>query len=117
MSNEALKDIQKALNVIRSIADKEQLEGKVKALELMTQALQSHITGIKAASAVSVGMNKTKALKLRKPTPPSMPKSFNLPGSAVNPNAVIPTQPSNLSDVATTADNQNSRFQRENARF
>ena len=43
MSNEALNDIQKALNVIRNATDNEQYTTKVKALELITQSLLSHI--------------------------------------------------------------------------
>jgi len=93
MSNEALKDIQKALNTIRSVADKERLEGKIKALELMTQALQSHITGIKAAAVVGVGIKKQAQRKLPKPPQLPIPKSLNTPSSANNPNDVIPNEP------------------------
>lgn len=109
MSNTALKDIQQALNIIRSATDKEQQSTKVKVLELMTQAMLSHVKALEPVSLVKTTSANKVSVKA--------PKSQNTPQSANNPNEVIPTQPSNLSDVATTADNQNSRFQRENARF
>lgn len=109
MSNTALKDIQQALNAIRSATDKEQQSTKVKVLELMTQAMLSHIKALEPVAPVKTA----RANKVSIQTP----KSPNTPQSANNPNAVISTQPSNLTDVATSADNPNSRFQRENARF
>ena len=98
MSNEALNDIQKSLNAIRSIADKERLDVKLKVLELMTQALQSHITGIKTAAANKKKNGKPKP-KLPKPAKLPIPKSLNTPSSANNPNSVIPNEISSQSVI------------------
>ena len=88
MSNGTLQDIQKSLNIIRSIADKEALDLKVQTLELMTQSLQSHITGIKSAARVSVSSNSKRKPPTKLPKP-LVPKSFNTPGSSNDPNDTV----------------------------
>ena len=52
MSKDALKDIQQALNIIRSATDKEQYANKVKAMELVTQSLLSQIQTLKPLAVV-----------------------------------------------------------------
>jgi len=52
MSKDALKDIQQALNIIRSATDKEQYANKVKAMELVTQSLLSQIQTLKPLALV-----------------------------------------------------------------
>ena len=52
MSRDALKDIQQALNIIRSATDKEQYATKVKAMELVTQSLLSQIQTLKPLAVV-----------------------------------------------------------------
>ena len=93
MSKEALNDIQKALNIIRSQTDKEEYSIKVKALELITQSLLSHLQALEPTSLVK-NLGKKKAPKRKMPPPMPIPKSLNTPNRANNPNAVIPNQPS-----------------------
>ena len=85
-----LQDIQKSLNIIRSITDKEALDLKVQALELMTQALQLHITGIKNAARVSLSSNSKRKPPTKLPKP-SVPKSLNTPSLSNNPNDTVGT--------------------------
>lgn len=96
MSNTALKDIQQALNVIRTATDKEQHSTKVKVLELMTQAMLSHLKALEPVAPVKTARSKKVSVRV--------PKSQNTPQSTNNPNAIVSTQPSSLSDVASNED-------------
>jgi hypothetical protein len=90
MSREALNDIQKALNVIRNATDKEQYETKVKALELMTQAMLSHIKALEPEQPTK----KTTRKQPPKLPPPPIPKSANTPNpqQAASASTPPPTQ-------------------------
>ena len=90
MSNDAVKEIQQSLNIIRSTTDKEEYSTKVKVLELMTQAVLSHIQALEPTSLVK-NINKSKGKKLKKPSAMPIPKSLNTPSSSDNPNTTLPT--------------------------
>ena len=90
MSNDAVKEIQQSLNIIRSTTDKEEYSTKVKVLELMTQAVLSHIQALQPTSLVK-NINKSKGKKLKKPSTMPIPKSLNTPSSSTNPNTTPPT--------------------------
>ena len=100
MSNEALNDIQKALNVIRNATDNEQYTTKVKALELITQSLLSHI---QERGLVPRGRNLSKkkaSSNMPKPLPiPKSPNAPKAPKSNNNPNAPMPTAKSRQVDT------------------
>lgn len=87
MSKTALNDIQNALNAIRSISDEEQYQTKVQALELMTQALLSHLKALEPAQPTK------KATRKQPPKlpPPPIPKSANTPNPPQAPSAPKPT--------------------------
>lgn len=90
MSNDAVKEIQQSLNIIRSTTDKEEYSTKVKVLELMTQAVLSHIQALQPTTLVK-NINKSKGKKLKKPSTMPIPKSLNTPSSSTNPNTTLPT--------------------------
>jgi len=90
MSDNAVKEIQQSLNIIRSTTDKEEYSTKVKVLELMTQAVLSHIQALQPTSLVK-NINKSKGKKLKKPSTMPIPKSLNTPSSSTNPNTTLPT--------------------------
>ena len=90
MSDNAVKEIQQSLNIIRSTTDKEEYSTKVKVLELMTQAVLSHIQALQPTSLVK-NINKSKGKKLKKPSTMLIPKSQNKPSSSTNPNTTLPT--------------------------
>ena len=90
MSNDAVKEIQQSLNIIRSTTDKEKYSTKVKVLELMTQAVLSHIQALQPTTLVK-NINKSKGKKLKKPSTMPIPKSLNTPSSSTNPNTTLPT--------------------------
>ena len=90
MSNDAVKEIQQSLNIIRNTTDKEQYSTKVKVLELMTQAVLSHIQALEPTSLVK-NINKSKGKMLKKPSAMPIPKSLNTPSSSNNPNTKLQT--------------------------
>ena len=103
MSNDALKDIQQALNVIRTATEKEKYTTKVRALELITQSLLSHLQALEPVSLVK---NYAKT-KVKTPPPVPIPKSLNTPSSANNPNAVVPNQPNSQQNTANDKEQLN----------
>jgi|DEB0MinimDraft_10_1074344.scaffolds.fasta_scaffold02877_7 predicted transcriptional regulator len=90
MSNDAVKEIQRSLNIIRSTTDKEEYSTKVKVLELMTQAVLSHIQALEPISLVK-NKNKSKGMKMKKPSALPIPKSLNTPTSSNNVSPTLPT--------------------------
>jgi len=90
MSNDAVKEIQQSLNIIRSTTDKEEYSTKVKVLELMTQAVLSHIQALEPISLVK-NKNKSKGMKMKKPSALPIPKSLNTPTSSNNVSPTLPT--------------------------
>ncbi|MDG1408742.1 MAG: hypothetical protein P8Q50_13245 [Octadecabacter sp.] len=103
MSNDALKDIQQALNIIRTATEKEEYTTKVKAVELITQSLLSHLQALEPVSLVK---NLAKP-KVKTPPPMPIPKSLNTPSSANNPNAVVPNQPNSQQNTANDKEQLN----------
>ena len=93
MKNEALKDIQAALNIIRSATDKEESSAKIEVLELMTQSLLSTVQSLKPIALVQNKLGDRSKSKRNKPAPVPIPKSLNTPALANNPNATVPNQP------------------------
>lgn len=90
MSDNAVKEIQQSLNIIRSTTEKEEYSTKVKVLELMTQAILSHIQALEPTSLVK-NINKSKGKKTKMPSTMPIPKSLNTPSSSNNPNTTLPT--------------------------
>ena len=90
MSNDAVKEIQRSLNIIRSTTDKEEYSTKLNVLELMTQAVLSHIQALEPISLVK-NKNKSKGMKMKKPSALPIPKSLNTPTSSNNVNPTLPT--------------------------
>ena len=90
MSDNAVKEIQQSLNIIRSTTEKEEYSTKVKVLELMTQAILSHIQALEPTSLVK-NINKSKGKKTKMPSTMPIPKSLNTPSSSNNPNTTLST--------------------------
>ena len=107
MSKDAVKEVQQSLNIIRSTTDKEEYSTKVKVLELMTQAVLSHIQALQPTSLVK-NINKSKGKKLKKPSTMPIPKSLNTP-SFNNPNATLPTSNAVSSSSVSANDINNMR--------
>ena len=106
MSNDAFKEIQRSLNIIRSTTDKEEYSTKVKVLELMTQAVLSHIQALEPISHVK-NKNKSKGMKMKKPSALPIPKSLNTPTSSNNANPTLPT-PNAVSSGSTSSNDINN---------
>ena len=107
MSNDAVKEIQRSLNIIKSTTDKEDNSTKVKVLELMTQAVLSHIQALEPNSLVK-SINKSKRKKLKKPSAMPIPKSLGTP-SSVTPNTTLPTSNTVSSSSVSANDINNMR--------
>ena len=93
MKNEALKDIQAALKIIRSATDKEEYSAKIEVLELMMHSLLSTVQSLKPTALVHNTSGKRNKSKRNKPAPVPIPKSLNTPALANNPNATVPNLP------------------------
>lgn len=90
MSNDAVKEIQQSLNIIRSTTDKENYSAKLKVLELMTQAVLSHVKALDTTSLVK-NVQKSKNRKRNFAAPFSKP--LKSPSSKNNPNDTVPSIP------------------------
>lgn len=101
MKNEALKDIQAALNIIRSATDKEEYSAKIEVLELMTQSLLSTVQSLKPMALVQNTLGNRSKSKRNKPAPAPIPNSLNTPALANNPNATVPNQPQSQANTTT----------------
>ena len=110
MSDEAVKEIQKSLNIIRSTTDKEQYSTKIKVLELMTQAILSHLQALEPTSLLKNIKGKGKQNKVKSLKPLPIPKSLNTPSSANNPNATIPNMPNPTAVSANDINNMRNDF-------
>ena len=108
MSNDAVKEIQRSLNIIKSTTEKEDNSTKVKVLELMTQAVLSHIQALEPTSLVKK-INKSKSKKLKKPSAMPTPKSLNTHSSSNNPNTTLPTSNAVSSSSISASDINNMR--------
>jgi hypothetical protein len=93
MSSTAIKDIQRSLNVISSITQNQKPAVQMQALEILTQAIITHIhqlqpTAVTTAKATAAKLPKRKAPPLPKPAAASPPANPNATIAAVyNPNA------------------------------
>ena len=93
MSSTAIKDIQHSLNVISSITQQQKPAVQMQALEILTQAIITHIhqlqpTAVTTAKATAAKLPKRKAPPLPKPAAASPPANPNATIAAVyNPNA------------------------------
>lgn len=92
MSSTAIKDIQHSLNVISSITQNQKPAVQMQALEILTQAIITHIHQLQPAAAPTAAtvakLPKRKAPPLPKPAAASPPANPNATIAAVlNPNA------------------------------
>ena len=83
MTNNAIKDIQRSLNVISSITNKQQFPVQLQALEILTQNIITHIHQLQPAAAPTAA---TFAKPSKRKAPP-LPKPAA--ASPANPNATI----------------------------
>jgi hypothetical protein len=83
MTNNAIKDIQRSLNVISSITNKQQFPVQLQALEILTQNIITHIHQLQPAAAPTAAT----VAKLPKRKAPPLPKPAA--ASPANPNATI----------------------------
>lgn len=95
MSNDAFKEIQQSLNIIRSTTDKEEYSTKVKVLELMTQAILSHVQALSTTPLIkNVKKPKSRNNTMAVPLPKS--KSLKSPPPTNNPNDTVPALPQSM---------------------
>ena len=109
MSSTAIKDIQHSLNVISSITQQQKPAVQMQALEILTQAIITHIhqlqpTAVTTAKATAAKLPKRKAPPLPKPAAASPPANPNATISAVlNPNATAAHPQPAAAPTANTA--------------
>ena len=115
MSSDAVREIQKSLNLIRSMTEKEQDTTKIKILELMTQAILSQLQALEPNSSVNnTGRNKNSShANLPKPLP--IPKPPKAPSSASKQSAPEPNMPTSTAVSAKDINNIHSNFMSSNA--
>jgi len=116
MSSDAVKEIQKSLNIIKSTIEKENYTTQVKVLELMTQAILSQVQALDTKPLVkNIKKPKNRTRNLAAPSP--KPKSQKSPSPKYNPNDTVPSLPQSHSvsvqdinnlhnDFISSADNQ-----------
>ena len=97
MSQDAVKEVQRSLNIIRNATNKENYATKVKVLELMTQAILSQV---QALDITSLGKNVKKPRNGKKgmATHSSQRKSLKPPPSTNNPNDKVATLSQSVTD-------------------
>ena len=95
MSNDAVNEIQQSLNIIRSTTDKEEYSTKVKVLELMTQAVLSHVQALDTNPRMK-NVKKVKNRKSNLAAPLPKPKSLKSPPPTNNPNDTVPALPQSM---------------------
>ena len=109
MSSTAIKDIQRSLNVISSITQNQKPAVQIQALEILTQAIITHIhqlqpAAVTTAKATAAKLPKRKALPLPKPAAASPPANPNATIAAVlNPNATSANPQPAAAPTANTA--------------
>ena len=109
MSSTAIKDIQHSLNVISSITQNQKPTVKMQALEILTQAIITHIhqlqpAAVTTAKATAAKLPKRKAPPLPKPAAASPPANPNATIAAVlNPNATAANPQPAAAPTANTA--------------
>ena len=102
MPNSAINDIQRSLNVISSITQNQKPAVQMQALEILTQAIITHIHQLQPAAVTTA---KATAAKLPKRKAPPLPKPAASPANP-NPNATIAAT---LNPNATIASNPNQQ--------
>jgi hypothetical protein len=109
MSSTAIKDIQHSLNVISSITQQQKPAVQMQALEILTQAIITHIhqlqpTAVTTAKATAAKLPKRKAPPLPKPAAASPPANPNATIAAVyNPSATAANPQPAAAPTANTA--------------
>jgi hypothetical protein len=109
MSSTAIKDIQRSLNVISSITQNQKPAVQMQALEILTQAIITHIhqlqpAAVTTAKATAAKLPKRKAPPLPKPAAASPPANPNATIAAVlNPNATAANPQPAAAPTANTA--------------
>ena len=86
MSSTAIKDIQHSLNVISSITQQQKPAVQMQALEILTQAIITHIHQLQPTAVTTAATAKT---SLKKPNSPPLPKPAAASLANPNPNATI----------------------------
>jgi hypothetical protein len=95
MNKDAVKELQRSLNIIRKTTNKENYATQVKVLELMAQAILSHIQALDTTPL----MKNVKKVKIRKSNlaaPLPKPKSLKSPPPTNNPNDTVPALPQSM---------------------
>ena len=103
MSSTAIKDIQRSLNVISSITQQQKPAVQMQALEILTQAIITHIHQLQPAPVTTA---KVTAAKPTKRKAPPLPKPAAASPANPNPNATIAAT---LNPNATIASNPNQQ--------
>ena len=95
MSNDTVKEVQQSLNIIRNATNKENYATQVKVVELMTQAILSHVQALDS-NPLMKNVKKVKNRKSNLTTP--LPKSKSLKSSPPinNPNDTVPALPQSM---------------------
>lgn len=109
-TNNAIKDIQRSLNVISSITQQQKPAVQMQALEILTQAIITHIHQLQPAAAPTAATfakpSKRKAPPLPKPAAAASPTNPN-PNATIagtlNPNATIASNPNQQPAAASPA--------------
>jgi len=110
MSSTAIKDIQRSLNVISSITQNQKPAVQMQALEILTQAIITHIHQLQPAAVTTAKAtaaklpNKRKAPPLPKPAAsPANPNPNATIAATLNPNATIASNPNQQPAAASPA--------------
>ena len=90
MSQHAVKEVKQSLNIIRNATNKENYATKVKVLELMTQAILTHVQALDTTPLMK-SVKKVKNRKSNLAAPLPKPKSLKSPPATNNPNDTVPT--------------------------
>jgi len=95
MSNDTVKEVQQSLNIIRNATNKENYATQVKVVELMTQAILSHVQALDT-NPLMKNVKKVKNRNSNLATP--LPKSKSLKSSPPinNPNDTVPALPQSM---------------------
>ena len=109
MNKDAVKELQRSLNIIRKTTNKENYATQVKVLELMAQAVLSHVQALDTTPLMkNVKKIKNRNSNLAAPLP--KPKSLKSSPPTNNPNDTVPALPQSMFLNAQKINNVQDNF-------
>lgn len=95
MSKDAVKEVQQSLNIIRNTTKKENYATQMKVLELVAQAVLSHVQALDTTPLMK-NVKKVKNRKSNLAAPLPKPKSLKTPQPINNPNDTVQALPQSM---------------------